>query len=46
MTSAIDRTRVIVITDPELDDFNSMLRLVLYVNEIELVGLIYTSRPC
>lgn len=35
--------RVIVTTDPELDDLNSMLRLLLYSNEIDLVGLVYSS---
>ncbi len=35
--------RVVVTTDPELDDLNSMLRLVLYSNEIRLAGLIYCS---
>ena len=43
MTSTSNRVRVIVTTDPELDDLNSMLRLVLYANEIELAGLIYSS---
>ena len=43
MTSTSDRIRVIVTTDPELDDLNSMLRLVLYSNEIELAGLVYSS---
>lgn len=42
-TSTSDRIRVIVTTDPELDDLNSMLRLVLYSNEIELAGLVYSS---
>lgn len=42
----LDRSRpprVIVTTDPELDDLNSMLRLLLYANEIHLAGLIYCS---
>jgi len=43
MPSTSDRIRVIVTTDPELDDLNSMLRLVLYSNEIELAGLVYSS---
>ena len=43
MTFISDRDRVIVTTDPELDDLNSMLRLLLYANEIELAGLVYTS---
>ena len=35
--------RTIVTTDPELDDLNSMLRLLLYANEIDIVGLVYSS---
>lgn len=37
------RPRVIVTTDPELDDLNSMLRLVLYSNEIDIAALVYSS---
>lgn len=37
------RPRVIVTTDPELDDLNSMLRLLLYSNEIAICGLVYSS---
>jgi hypothetical protein len=32
-----------VTTDPELDDLNSMLRLVLYSNEIDIAALVYSS---
>lgn len=35
--------RTVITTDPELDDLNSMLRLLLYSNEISIVGLIYSS---
>ncbi len=35
--------RTIVTTDPELDDLNSMLRMLLYSNEIDLAGLVYSS---
>lgn len=35
--------RTIITTDPELDDLNSMLRLLLYSNEIDIAGLVYTS---
>lgn len=35
--------RAVVTTDPELDDLNSMLRLLLYGNEIEIAGLVYSS---
>ena len=37
------RPRVIVTTDPELDDLNSMLRFLLYSNELEVEGLVYAS---
>ena len=37
------RPRTVVTTDPELDDLNSMLRLLLYSNEIDLRGLVYSS---
>lgn len=37
------RPRVVVTTDPELDDLNSMLRLLLYSNEIRIAGLVYSS---
>lgn len=39
----VNSPRTIVTTDPELDDLNSMLRLLLYSNEIPICGLIYTS---
>jgi hypothetical protein len=35
--------RTVITTDPELDDLNSMLRLLLYSNEINIAGLIYSS---
>lgn len=37
------RPRVVVTTDPELDDLNSMLRLLLHANEIDLVGLVTSA---
>ncbi|MGD6748092.1 nucleoside hydrolase-like domain-containing protein [Streptomyces sp. BH106] len=37
------RPRTIVTTDPELDDLNSMLRMLLYSNELDLAGLVYSS---
>jgi hypothetical protein len=43
--SAVEPTkaRTIVTTDPELDDLNSLLRMLLYSNEIEIDGLVYSS---
>lgn len=35
--------RTIVTTDPELDDLNSMLRMLLYSNELDLEGLVYSA---
>jgi len=37
------RTRTIVTADPELDDLNSMIRFLLYSNEIDVAGLVYAS---
>lgn len=35
--------RIIVTTDPELDDLNSMLRLLLYSNELDIAALVYSA---
>lgn len=35
--------RTIVTTDPELDDLNSMLRMLLYSNELGIEGLVYSA---
>lgn len=37
------RNRTIVTTDPELDDNNSLIRLLLYSNEMDIRGLVLTS---
>ncbi|PPK88693.1 uncharacterized protein DUF1593 [Neolewinella xylanilytica] len=37
------RPRTIVTTDGEIDDVDSFVRLLLYANEMELQGLIYSS---
>lgn len=41
--SRIPRPRTIVTADPELDDLNSMIRFLLYSNEVEIEGLVYAS---
>lgn len=41
-----DRPRVIVTTDPELDDLNSVLRLLLHANELDLRGLVTSASAC
>ncbi|WP_235866233.1 DUF1593 domain-containing protein [Serinibacter arcticus] len=38
-----DKPRTIVTTDPELDDLNSLLRMFLYANEIDITGLVYSA---
>ena len=38
-----NKPRVIVTTDMECDDMNSLIHLCLYLNEIDLEGMIYTS---
>jgi hypothetical protein len=43
VASTIPRPRTIVTADPELDDLNSMIRFLLYSNEVEIEGLIYAS---
>jgi cellulose-binding protein len=37
------RPRVIVLTDGEIDDRDSMIRFLMYANEWDVEGLIYTS---
>jgi hypothetical protein len=43
VTEQAARPRTIVTADPELDDLNSLIRLLLYSNEVEIEGLIYAS---
>lgn len=42
-TPAGKTPRVIVTTDPELDDNNSMIRFILHATDYRTLGLIYTS---
>ncbi|HEX6927250.1 MAG TPA: DUF1593 domain-containing protein [Longimicrobiaceae bacterium] len=37
------RPRVVVTTDPELDDYNSLIRFLLYAPDFRIEGLIYAS---
>lgn len=39
----VEKPRVIITCDPELDDLNSLIRLVLYAPDMQLEGLIYAS---
>ena len=38
-----ERPRIVVTTDPELDDNNSLIRFLLYSSDFEVEGLIYAS---
>ena len=37
------RPRIIITADPELDDNNSLIRLLLYSSDVQIEGLIYAS---
>jgi hypothetical protein len=37
------RPRIVITADPELDDNNSLIRFLLYSNDLEIEGLIYAS---
>ena len=37
------RVRTIITTDMEVDDMNSMIHLCLYLNDMDVLGVIYTS---
>lgn len=37
------KPRIVITADPELDDNNSLVRFLLYSNEMEVAGLIYAS---
>ena len=39
----LDKPRVVVTTDPELDDANSLLRYLLYSTDFRTEGLVYAS---
>ena len=41
--AAAQRPRVVVTTDPELDDANSLIRYLLYSTDFRTAGLIYAS---
>lgn len=35
--------RTIITTDPELDDLNSLIRVLLWSNDLDIAGLVYSS---
>lgn len=38
-----DRPRIVITADPELDDQNSLIRLLMYSSDLQIEGLIYAS---
>ena len=38
-----DRPRIVITTDPELDDSNSLVRFLLYSTDFNIEGLVYAS---
>ncbi len=42
-STAQDKPRIVITADPELDDNNSLIRFLLYSNEMNIEGLIYAS---
>jgi hypothetical protein len=40
-----NRPRTIVTTDGEVDDVDTFIRMLLYSNEFNVVGLVYSSSP-
>src|SRR4051812_18630156 len=41
--TAVRKPRVVVTTDPELDDSNSLIRYLLYSTDFRTEGLVYAS---
>jgi hypothetical protein len=39
----VSKPRIVITTDPELDDNNSLIRFLLYSSDVDIEGLIYAS---
>lgn len=39
----MNKARTIITTDMEVDDMNSLIHLCLYLNEMDVLGIVYTS---
>lgn len=40
---AVEKPRIVVTADPELDDLNSLIRFILYSTDVKIEGLVYAS---
>jgi hypothetical protein len=43
VSSGLYKPRIVITADPELDDNNSQIRLLLYSSDLNIEGLIYAS---
>ncbi|MBN7812776.1 DUF1593 domain-containing protein [Algoriphagus sp. H41] len=41
--ASAEKPRIIITADPELDDNNSLIRLILYSSDLQIEGLVYAS---
>lgn len=39
----IEKPRIVITADPELDDLNSLIRFILYSSDVKIEGLVYAS---
>jgi hypothetical protein len=39
----VEKPRIVITADPELDDLNSLIRFILYSTDVKVEGLIYAS---
>ncbi len=39
----IEKPRIVITADPELDDLNSLIRFILYSTDVKIEGLVYAS---
>jgi hypothetical protein len=42
-STPVERPRIVITADPELDDLNSLIRFILYSTDVKVEGLIYAS---
>jgi hypothetical protein len=43
VSKPVERPRIVITADPELDDLNSLIRFILYSTDVKVEGLIYAS---
>jgi hypothetical protein len=43
ISTPVEKARIVITADPELDDLNSLIRFILYSTDVKVEGLIYAS---